>query len=124
MRTHHRDYKIELLFLGCAVIVCLLGSSAIHPVWKQTGPSLPSVKISFMQGDIHQEFDGKTYRNYYKNGKLQMEAESKNGAIHGLVKTYDQKGRLKSEALYKNGLQAGPLKMYDRFGRVLKTESQ
>lgn len=49
---------------------------------------------------------------YYENGAIKSEAETKDGKAHGLLKNYTAGGRLESVYTFENGIRNGPAVTY------------
>ena len=62
--------------------------------------------------------ESKVKRDYYANGNLKFEGETKNGKLNGVVKTYYEDGKLKSEGFYLNNKCNGINKTYYKNGKV------
>ena len=44
-----------------------------------------------------------TFKQYYRNNKIKLEAEYKNGLQHGSYKYYDEEGKILMQYQYKDG---------------------
>ena len=57
-------------------------------------------------------------RNFYKDGKLNIEYETKNGKKDGFYRKYYENGQLEIETNYKNGERDGLYKEYYESGKI------
>ena len=62
-------------------------------------------------------FSGKA-TSYYENGQLELEANYKNGELHGLVRNWYENGQLKFEANYENGELHGLVRNWYENGQL------
>lgn len=71
--------------------------------------------ISFFKlPPIHpSDLSAKSYKEYYKNGKLKFEVDLDDGLKDGSYKSYYENGNIKVKGHYKNDKQSGTWKAYD-----------
>lgn len=59
------------------------------------------------------DLSAKSYKEYYKNGKLKFEVDLDDGLKDGSYKSYYENGNIKVKGHYKNDKQSGTWKAYD-----------
>jgi len=86
-----------------------------------TGLILEAIKDTlFLTKEIFlDDLDVKIFKHFYENGKLEIEAEIKNGLKHGAYKEYFETGELKMEGKYKADKKDGIWKQYNNDGKLL-----
>ncbi|MBO6517077.1 MAG: DUF3352 domain-containing protein [Bacteroidia bacterium] len=63
------------------------------------------------------------YKKYFPESKvLQIEAETKDGVLHGKYTEYYQNGEMRMEGKYKKGRKKGAWKIYDQDGTISKVK--
>ncbi|GFD93313.1 hypothetical protein KUL156_49270 [Alteromonas sp. KUL156] len=60
------------------------------------------------------DLSAKSYKEFYKNGKLKFEVDLEDGLKDGSYKSYYENGKAKVKGHYKNDKQSGTWKAYDK----------